>query len=212
VIGGTFWGIHHLRKNYSSSKPLALTQLQTESEVAPPPPASTSPDVDNVAPQPRPTPLAAPSTAIETGDVEARWKTFEKAAKHGGRAHIELTADEINTLLANDKNTRGKAFVRIENNVGHVTVSIPLGDLPLMKGRYLNGQATLQASPDGDPAKVQISNVMIGSETVPDDFLDRRIFGWHTLRGYITEWLDDQNVTGLRVENNRVIGDAGSHQ
>lgn len=207
VIAGGAWGLHHIRQNYSSSTPLPIPEMQSEAETTTetqPPPPTSSVNIPTTTPPPTATPIS-----VRRSDASMDWKTFQKAAKRGERAHIELTANEINTLLANDKNTRGKAFVRIENNVGYVTVSIPLGDLPLMNGRYLNGSATVEASPDGNPDNVKISNVQITNQPVPDDFLDRRIFGWHTFRGYITRWLDDQNVRSFRIENNRVIADAG---
>jgi len=152
-------------------------------------------------------PWGGPATPLASGSAPERWKAFEKAARRGEKARIELTASDINALLADGKNTRGKASVSVQNNVGHVTVSVPLDKVMFMNGRYVNGQATVQASPDGDPAKGQISNVTIGNQSVPDDFIDRRIFGWSTIRGYIMEWLDDENIASFRIENNRAIAE-----
>lgn len=118
-----------------------------------------------------------------------------------------MTADDINTLIADDPNARGKGFVRIENNVGRVSVSIPLDEVVFMSGRYLNGEATVRASPDGDPTKAEISEVTIGNQSVSDNFLDRRIFGWSSLRGYIGEWLAEEKIGTFRIENNRAIGE-----
>jgi hypothetical protein len=142
-----------------------------------------------------------------TGSAQARWTAFQRAAREGEKVRIELTAADINTLIAGDPNTRGKAVVRIDDNVGRVTVSIPLDGIAFMGGRYVNGEATVRASPDGDPAKAQISNLIVGSESVPDDFLDRRIFGWSSVRGYINDWLQRENIASFRIENNRAIGE-----
>ncbi|MFL6540190.1 MAG: hypothetical protein ACJ8HQ_08905 [Chthoniobacterales bacterium] len=203
AIGGGAWGILHLRKNYSSTEPLPIPEVATtdDSTVSPPPPVP-SPDGTTV-------PAIPPSRTVQADQTEQRWKEFEKAARHNEAKRIEMTAGEINALIAKGRNTRGKAFVTIQNNVGHVTVSAPLDGVMFMSGRYLNGEATIKASPDGDPGKLQITNVTIGNESVPDDFLDRRIFGWNSIRGYVQEWLNQHNIVSFRIENDRAIGETG---
>lgn len=201
AIGGGTWGIFHLRKTYSSTEPIPIPEvaLTDETRVSPPPPSA-----DGTVPATPPV-----STRAKADQTEERWKEFERAARHNEAKRIELSAGEINALIAKGRNTRGKAFVTIQNNVGHVTVSVPLEGVMLMKGRYLNGEATIKASPDGDPGKLEISNVKIGNESVPDDFLDRRIFGWNSIRGYVRQWLNDQNIVSLRIENDRAVGETG---
>ncbi|HEX8280360.1 MAG TPA: hypothetical protein VF551_03200 [Chthoniobacterales bacterium] len=212
-VGGGIWAVHHLRQNYSSTAPLSLAQLnaapedesarddapfnEQETAVPTPPALESAP----VPPPPR------PPRANRSGEaVERRWKAFERAARRGERARIELTDDEINALLTNDPDLRGKALVDIRGNVGHVRVSIPLDKLVFMGGRYLNGEATVESSPDGDPAKARISNILIGNQPMADDFLDRRIFG-SSLRSYITDWVNEQNLSSFRIEGGRVIGE-----
>lgn len=215
VIAGGAWGLHHLRGNYSANKPLPIpavdasgpmeggfTLLETPS-AAPTPESSASTDA---AATPGASAVATP--IVQRPNVAQGWKEFQKAAKRHDHARIELSAADINGLISNGKNTRGKAFVRIQNNVGYVTVSVPLNGVTFMKGRYLNGQATVKASPDGDTAKMEISDVTIGNESVPDDFLDRRVFG-NSIRSYVTQWLDNENITSFKIENDRAIGETG---
>lgn len=212
-VAGGFWALHHVRQNYSSNEPIPMPEVES----------STSTTVTNsaptAAPQSTPTTIlesgaettpsgaATPTAPTLSGRAQQRWKAFQKAARRGEHARIELTADDINTLISDDHNARGKAFVRINDNVGRVSVSIPLDGIVFMSGRYMNGEATVRASPDGDPAKAQISDVTIGNESVADDFLDRRIFGWSSLRGYIRDWLAQENIGTFRIENNRAIGE-----
>ena len=215
-VAGGFWALHHVRRTYSSDEPMPIPQVapsttETTSSAPSAPvvvaPQSTPPQLESGTPSAEPTVPATPTAPTLTGPVQQRWKAFQRAARRGEKARIEMTADEINTLIADDKNARGKAFVRIENNVGRVSVSIPLDEVVFMSGRYLNGEATVRASPDGDPAKAEISEVTIGSESVSDNFLDRRIFGWSSLRGYIGECLAEENIGTFRIENNRAIGE-----
>ncbi len=211
-IGGGAWAIHHLRNHYSSKTPLELPVVETTSRVATLQPSATPvamPENSTAVPTTTVAPIETSRTAAPTESAQQRWDAFEKASKRGKPAHIELTAGEINSLISAGKKTRGKAFVQIENNVLHLTVSVPLNDIVFMNGRFLNAAADIQSAPDGDPAKAKITNVRIGSEAVADDFLDRRLFGWSSLRGYIRDWLENQNATNFRIEENRVVGDAG---
>ncbi len=220
-IGGGFWALNHLRHTYSSDEPAAIPTLEpstpaaTEEQTrstpleAAPEAAPTSPSSTGIAtPLPgtttAPTPLATP---VNTLPAEARWKAFERAAKRGEKASIALSAAEINQLIANDPDWRGKVFVSIQNNAARVQASIPLKDVALMSGRYLNGEATVQASPDGDPYKAQITNVILANQAVPEGVLESRVFGWSSVHGMAQKWLNEQNIAVFRIENDRVIGE-----
>ena len=188
-VGGGYWGLH----KYFAVEPL---DLPTQSAPEPETNLSSSAPTETTAPAaPVPTPAPVP--------VQKRWKAFEKADDRSENANITLTAGEINGLLSASKNTRGKAFVSIENNVGHVRVSIPI---TFMGGRYLNGEASVEASPDGNPAAARITNVVLNGEHVSDSAIDQRIFGWKSIRTYINDWLSREQVTSFKIEDNRVIG------
>ncbi|MGI9089253.1 MAG: hypothetical protein ACR2HH_16180 [Chthoniobacterales bacterium] len=190
-VGGGYWALHHLRQKYSATEPLVLSAETNETEIT-----SSAPEATPVSSAPTPPPVA----------VEKRWKAFEKADERDENANIALSAGEINALLNANKNTRGKAFVSIENDVGHVRVSIPLDKVFLMGGRYLNGEATVEASPDGNPAAARITNIVFKGERVPDSILDQRLFGWKSIRTYINDWLAHEQVTSFKIQNNRVLG------
>lgn len=198
LIGGSFWGLHYLRQKYSATEGVKLPTLDRTSTIAPTP-------VTEPTASPGETSNASATEYAE--EVQARWDAFEDAADRGERARIELTADDINALIQNDREVRGKVFVAIENNIGRVRVSIPLENVFMMGGRYLNGEATVEASPDGDPFKARISNVVLANQPVPDDVLDRQIFGWSSVRTLITDWLNDEDISTFKIQNNRVIGE-----
>ena len=198
-IGGVLWGVQHLRHKYSAPEPVDMPEVVTSDT-----PASVfKTPVESAEPAATPVPMR---------ETETRWKSFEKAADSTGKNRIELSAGEINALLQSHKNTRGKVFVWIENNVGRVRVSIPLKGVPLMQGRFLNGEATVQASPDGDPYKAQISNIVLSDNSVPATVMDQRLFGWSSMRGVISDWIGKEGITSFRIENNRVVGEkTGGH-
>ncbi|MDQ2659723.1 MAG: hypothetical protein M3Y03_04810, partial [Verrucomicrobiota bacterium] len=82
----------------------------------------------------------------------------------------------------------------------------PLNKVFLMEGRYLNGEATVEAAPDGNPSGARISNIVINNQPVSDSFLDRRLFALSPIRSYINEWLSKEQVSSFKIENDRVIG------
>jgi hypothetical protein len=211
LVAGAFWGLHYLR-SYSSAEPLPLptvettTSVEEESSEAPPAALPTPSPLTTAAPVTEPTPaiqVSPPPPA--TPPVSRDWKSFEKAAKHGQPASVQLSADEINGLIA-ASHARGKVFVAIENNVGRVQVSMQLKGVYMLNGRYLNGTATVEASPDGDPAKARISNIVLGGQSVPDSMLDQAFFGWPSIRTTVRNWLSERNITTFRIENNQVFG------
>ena len=215
LAGGTYWGIQRFQTKYSAPEPITFPEVTTAwqdgtAEEAQPE-TTTAPVLESEPAQP-----AAPPDNVSTAP-RLEWREFEKAADRNQKARIELSAAEINGLLNNSRNTRGKAHVDIRDNVGYVSVSIPLDDLLKdagwaqsilgVEGRYLNGEATVHASPDGDPAKAQISNIRIGNEGVSDDWIDRSFFGMQSVRSLITGWLADKNIESFHIRQNRVYAE-----
>jgi len=200
------WALNHLRHTYSSTEPVTLPEAESPTlGTAPTASPVTTPDPTSGTPlEATPTP-AAPR--VEAANVQARWKAFERAAKRGEKASINLSAAEINTLIAAESNLRGKVFVSMQGNVGRVQVSVPLKGVVFMGGRYLNGEASVQASPDGDPDKAQITDITLGNQSVPDSVLDQRLFGWSSMRGMIQQWLDEENIGVFKIENGQVLGE-----
>jgi hypothetical protein len=197
LTAGALWGIHYLRQRYSATERVALPSA-TESA-----PIEAAPADQPASPMPR----AIPPSPERLRELQARWDTFERAAVRGQNARIELSAGEINALIEGDSQLRGKAFVAIENNIGRVRVSIPLDEFFMLGGRFLNGEATIEPAEDGDPAKAKITNVMLANQSVPDNILDRRVFGWLPIRTLINQWLEEHNIATFSIRDDRVIGE-----
>ena len=212
LAGGTYWAIKRFQNTYSAAEPTTFPEITT---------AWQQGSAEEVEAEPEPTQAqpAEPADYVETmaADPELRWKAFEKAADKRQKARIHLSAEEINMLLNNNPDLRGKAHVSIQENVAYVRVSIPLDEIFRnagwaqsilgTEGRYLNGEATVQPSPDGDPTKAQISNVRIGEQAVSDDWLDRQMFGMSSVRMLISDWLADQQIQTFMIRQNRVYAE-----
>jgi hypothetical protein len=90
--------------------------------------------------------------------------------------------------------------------------SVPLDQIFMMSGRYLNGEATLTASPDGDPGKIRVSNIVIGGQSVADSVMDQGWFGGASVRTWMNRWLAQQDIGRIEVQNNVVIGETRGGQ
>jgi len=189
LAAGALWGIQRLRQTYSATEQLTL------------PTASGSVGIETSASD------HSAVTPEQLRQVQTRWESFQRAGLRREQARLELTPAEINALIQADPELRGKAFVSIDNNVARVRVSIPLNEFLLMEGRYLNGEATVAASADGDPTKARISDIVLANQTVPDNILDRCVFGWLPIRTLINEWLAERRITTFQIQDNKVIGE-----
>ena len=147
-----------------------------------------------------------PNRATEHEQELARdkWYSFERAARSDLPAHIEMTADELNALIASEPDLRNKAYVSIDGNVGHLQVSIPLAEVALLKGHYVNGECVVQSSVSGNPASVRITSVVINGRSVPDDALNLQYPPW-SLRRYLSRWTDDKNVKTFEIRDGKFI-------
>lgn len=201
LVAGGYWGVQHLRQKYTAPEPIEMPE-QTD-------------DADFTADQPLPMPTnsvasSAPvtsATAEPTPPATKRWKAFEKSKDPDQNANIILSASEINSILSSHSKTSGKVFVSIQGNIGHVRVSIPLPNMPMLEGRYLNGEADVESAEDGSPNAARITNIVLNNEKVSDSVLDRRLFGWRPIRSYISQWLGDERISFFKIQDNKVIAE-----
>ena len=146
---------------------------------------------------------ASTPTEQEQQLARANWKIFERSARAHQTARIEMTADELNALIASEPKLRGKAYVSIENDAARLQVSFPLDRVRLLRGRYVNGEGTVQSAPSGNPGDARITNVIINGKAVPDEPLT-----WHgpfSLRRYIEEWTEENDLKTFEVRDGKVI-------
>jgi hypothetical protein len=166
----------------------------------------------------------------EQNAVRARWDEFEAASKQETPAvspnpdtppapeatptpaatpstnRIELTANDINQLIARSRRTRGKAFVSIENDVARVQVTVPLEKVGF-RGRSLNGSFAVRAPADHNPRNLQISEMSFTG--VPDGVLST-LLGSHSTQSYVDEFASEHGITSFTIENNKVILETSS--
>jgi hypothetical protein len=144
------------------------------------------------------------ATEQEQETVRARWDAFEKAARAHEPARIEMTADDLNALIDSEPKLRGRAHVSIENNVAHLRVSIPLADVRWLRGHYINAECAVQSAADGSPSDARITRIVVNGRSVGEDVLRWQYGSW-SLRRYISDWSNDNNLEKFEIDDGRVL-------
>ena len=144
------------------------------------------------------------ATETEQQTARARWTEFENAARVRKPARVEFTADELNALIASKPKLRGKAYVSIDNNVARLRVSIPLDEVRWLRGRYMNGECTVQSSVDGSPAGARITSIIVNGRPVAEEALRWQYGSW-SLRHYLSDWTHENNLKTFEIRDGKVI-------
>lgn len=144
------------------------------------------------------------ATAPEQESARQKWYAFERAARAHAPARVEMTADELNALIASEPRLRDRAFVTIDGNVGHLRVSIPLIDVSWLRDRYLNAECVVQSSVSGNPAGARITSVVVNGHAVSDDALNLQYPPW-SLRRYLANWAETNDLKTFEIRDGKVI-------
>ncbi len=151
---------------------------------------------------------ASNATDQEREMARAKWYDFERAARAHTASRVEFTADELNALIASEREMRGKAYVSIEGNTARLQLSIPLSFSRLMHGRYMNAECTVQSDPDGVPSHAHITSVIVNGKPVAEDVLDYR--GPYGFRHYLGQWSDQAALKTFEIKDGKVIFESRS--
>jgi hypothetical protein len=147
---------------------------------------------------------ASVATAEQQEAVRARWDAFETAARARQQARIELTADDLNALIASEPQLRGKADVSIEEGLAHLRVSIPLEAVRWLRGHYINAECSVRSAPDGNPAEAHVTSIFVNGRPMGDELLGWQYHSW-SLRHYMSDWANERNVDRFEITDGKVI-------
>jgi hypothetical protein len=193
-----FWSVRHV---YLSDKPAPIPQTAAASET----PAATTEET------------SAPAPVQRSAEVRQRLDTMKKTARAHEPTDMELTAADINSLIAANRKSRGTASVGIDGNVLQANLAIPLKtlDVPFQNAfgladRYLNASVTIVAPPGTNAGNVQ-PDVKINGHTVPAGVLDWGLPGGRSLRSYVIKYANQYGVTGGEIRDGKVILHTSGH-
>ena len=184
--GGTFWSVRHV---YLSDKPAPIPETTAPTETS----------------------VATPSE--KSAEVRERLDTMKKAARAHEATEVELTAADINALIAANRKSRGTASVGINDTVLQSQFSIPLErlDVPFrsafgLSDRYLNATVSIVAPPGTNANTVQLSEVTLNGHGIPAGLLDWGLPGiGRSLRSYVIKYANQYGVTGGEIRDGKVI-------
>lgn len=153
------------------------------------------------------TPTQLPSNTTTEEDQRlalANWEIFERKARAHLPARIEMTAAQLNALIAAEPELRGKALVSIdEHDIAYLKVSFSLADVRWLRGHYVNGECAIRSAADGNPANARFTRVIVNGEPVPEEALQWR-YPW-SLRGFISRWTEQNDLKIFLIRDGKII-------
>jgi hypothetical protein len=193
-VGGTFWSVRNV---YLSDKPALAPKTAPPTETGAVTPGETS----------------APAPSERSAEVRERLDTMKKAARANEQTGVELTAADINALIAANRKSRGMASVGINDTALQAQFSIPLQrlDVPFRNAlglgdRYLNATVTIVAPPGTNASSVQLSEVTLNGHSISAGLLDWQLPGvGRSLRTYVIKYANQYGVTDGEIRDGKVI-------
>jgi len=146
--------------------------------------------------------FSASDTQIQ--NVRERWQDFEQKTRAGQPAEIELTADDINTLIATNPDVRGKVFVVIDGNQLRLQASVPFGELIGRRGYYFNGDITVEFKGAESLENPQLNRIIVNGEQVPSGLLNWK-YRSRRLREYVADYRNEFNIGTIEARDGKLI-------
>ena len=199
-VGGTYWSVRHV---YLSDKPAPISKTTVPAETSEATPAETS----------------VATASEKSAEIRERFDTMKKAARVHQVDEVELTAADINALIAANGKSSGTASVAINDTVLQAHLSLPLErlDVPFrsafgLNDRYLNAAVTIVAPPGTNANSVQLSDVKLNGHEIPAGLLDWGLPGvGKSLRSYVIKYANKYGVTSGEITDGKVILRTGGH-
>ena len=182
-FAGMYWGLHRHSALFYGSYWLAKTR--------------------SIAEAPTPVPeFNASDQQIQL--VQERWQGFEQKTRAGQSAEIELSADDINALIATSEGVRGKLFVSIDRDQLRLQASVPIGGIFGRPGYYCNGDIIIELEGAQSLDGLRFKRITINGEQAPIDFLNWK-YRSRQLREYLAEQGNAYEIGTIEIRDGKVI-------
>jgi len=182
-FAGVYWGLHRHSALFYGNYWLAKTRSIAEAPTAVPG-------------------FNASNQQIQL--IQERWQDFEQKSRAGQPAEIELSADDINALIATSDDVRGKVFASIDGDQLRLQASLPIGGVLGRPGYYFNGDVIIELKGAQSLDSPRLSRITINGEQVPTDFLNWK-YRFRELREYLAEQGNAYDVGAIEVREGKVI-------
>src|SRR5881398_249067 len=182
-FAGMYWGLHRHSALFYGSYWLAKTR--------------------SIAEAPAPVPeFSASDQQIQR--VRERWQDFEQKTRAGQPAEIELSADDINALIATSDDLRGKVFASIEGNRLRLQASVPLGEFLGRPGYSFNGDITVEFKGAESLENPQLNRIVVNGKQMPSDLLKWK-YRSRRLHDYLSDYRNIHGIGTIEVRDGKVI-------
>jgi hypothetical protein len=182
-FAGMYWGLHRHSALFYGSYWLAKTR--------------------SIAEAPKPVPEFSASDQ-QMQSVRERWQDFEQKTRAGQSAEIELSADDINGLIATGADVHSKVFASVEANQLRLQTSVPIGGFLGRPGYYFNGDVAIELNGTQSLNNPQFSRITINGEKVPTDFLNWK-YRSRRLREYLADQRNAYDIGTIEIRDGKVI-------
>ena len=182
-FAGMYWGLHRHSALFYGSYWLAKTHSLGE------------------APSPIPK-FSAPEW--QTRGIRERWQDFEQKTRAAQPAEIELSADDINSLIAANDDVRGKVFASVEGNQLRLQASVPIGGFLGRPGYHFNGDVIIELNGRQPFDNPQFSRITVNGEQAPTDFLNWK-YRSRQLREYLADQQNVYEIGTIEIRDGKVI-------
>ena len=153
------------------------------------------------------TPVLVPQFTASDAQIQSvheRCEDFEQKTRAGQPAELELTADDINTLIATNQDTRGKLFVSIDGDRLRCQASMPLEELIGRSGYYFNGEITIELKAAESLENLQLRGITVNGQPVPSDLLNWK-YRSKRLRDYLADYKNNSGVGTIEIRDGALI-------
>jgi hypothetical protein len=153
------------------------------------------------------TPVPVPQFTVSDAQIQSvheRCEDFEQKARAGQPAELELTPDDINTLVATNQDARGKVFVSIDGDRLRCQASVPLGEFIGRAGYYFNGDVAVELRNAESIENPQLTGITVNGEPVPTDLLNWK-YRSKRLRDYLADYRNDSGVGTIEIRDGKLI-------
>jgi hypothetical protein len=182
-FAGMYWGLHRNSALFYGSYWMAKT--------------------GSLAQAPTPVPEFNPSNQ-QIQLVQEHWQDFEQKTRAGQSAEIELSADDINALIATSEGVHGKVFVSIDRDQLRLQLSVPIGEFFGREGYYFNGDVVIELEGTQSLDDPRFRRVMINGQQVPTDFLNWK-YRFRQLREYLAEQGNAYEIGTIEIRDSKVV-------
>lgn len=127
-----------------------------------------------------PDPISMPEvnlSAEEITQIATRFKEFQELVLVGTEeesselVELVLTAEELNAMIEQNPDLKGRVHIAIDEDQLVGQVSIPTDFIPLLKGRYFNATATFDVSLEEGLLSINLADATVKGAPVPEQYL-----------------------------------------